>query len=80
MPPGLRDSLTHCTLRSSGSSQPSLRHGSFVDFSASVGRVWLFSGRLPGEVVSCLMPLVLCVLGTEDLGIAPSVALSRDQS
>lgn len=54
-----------------------------VDFSASVGRVWLFSGRLPGEV-SCLMPLVLSVLGTEDLGIVgkgcPSVALSRDQS
>lgn len=54
------------------------------DFSASVGRIWLFSDRLPGEVVNCLMPLVLSVLGTEDLGIVskgcPSVALSRDQS
>lgn len=81
MPPGLGDSLPHCTLGCSGSSQSSLRYDSFVDFSASVGRVWLFSGRLPGEVVNCLM---LSVLGTEDLGIVgkgcPSVALSRDQS
>lgn len=53
-------------------------------FSASVGRIWLFLDRLPGEVVNCLMSLVLSVLGTEYLGIVskgcPSVALSRDQS